>query len=195
MENYWLLHGITQFTETASAHYKVSITLISLLERAAEHRHSLPQSLLVCRLLWPGSCSQHKGNKKWPGEGRGRRLHSTAAVSGKVCALRQWSPTAALRHTWVSFQQAEGGRSDLYVSTSPSSPFCRLCFQALHAACSHKCYPTDSLREDQVCLGVSEPTSASICIWVRASQSLLALSWRESPWAHERREAPAQGLT
>lgn len=80
------------------------------------------QSLLVCRLLWPALVPNTKVTRSGlaRAEGRGRRLHSTPAVSGKVCALRQWSPTAALRHTWASLQQAEGGRSDLYVSTSPA---------------------------------------------------------------------------
>lgn len=80
-----------------------------------EHRHSLPQSLLVWRLLWPGSCSQHKGNNKWPDEDWGPR----AQVALQSCHLQDGlcsKAVFALRYTWTSLQQAEG-RSDLYLST------------------------------------------------------------------------------
>lgn len=88
------------------------------------------QSLLVCRLLWPCSCSQHKGNKKWPGEGWGPReqaaLHSCRRWEG-LCSKAVVANRCSKAH--LSFPPAGwGGKEwslciyELELSLLPSVP-------------------------------------------------------------------------
>lgn len=167
MENYCLLYGITQFTETASAHYKLNITLIiregSLSTGTRVQQNTLKfWASLWLRLLFPV--------QRWQRSELAEREGCNPAISGKIFR--------AQRHTWTSLKQAERRRSNLYFSTKAKPTFFYIVYASRFSLplALINVIPTDSLREDVRNLGVSESTNASIYIGIKASQFLLVMS-------------------
>lgn len=178
MENYCLLYGITQFTETASAHYKMHITLINRegsqnigtgLQRNMLHLLRLARAeVMVCK------GSHIKVTQKWVGWGC--RLQS-CHLQGDLClkAHLNFPPPGWREKVWPLSIYHDQGFS-----------------QVQHAACSHMLsLPLRRTSGLPVCVRIHK------CLYSHLDQDLSDPTdpGQMGNLGPEGRKFPAQGLT